>query len=108
MYVIADSIVQIVYGQQSKPWLLQRYAQWLIGVERGCTGVCHCRPTARRARQVFAFLHWVVRGWSLWESIMHMLSLCVSDLLSDYIMLHKYISQVSLVHTACIPKIRDP
>ena len=26
-----------------------------------------------------------------------MLSLCVSDLLSDYIMLHKYISQVSLV-----------
>ncbi|KAI0774129.1 hypothetical protein C8Q74DRAFT_1268333 [Fomes fomentarius] len=31
------------------PWVLHRYTHWLIGNERGCTGVCHCRPTARRA-----------------------------------------------------------
>ncbi|KAM5541232.1 hypothetical protein V8D89_005161 [Ganoderma adspersum] len=42
------------------PWIPRRYAQWLVGNERGCTSVCHCRPTARRARQVLTVLRWLV------------------------------------------------
>lgn len=42
------------------PWIPRRYAQWLVGNERGCTSVCRCRPTARRARQVLSVLRWLV------------------------------------------------
>ncbi|PIL34773.1 hypothetical protein GSI_02560 [Ganoderma sinense ZZ0214-1] len=42
------------------PWIPRRYAQWLVGNERGCTSVCRCRPTARRARQVLTVLRWLV------------------------------------------------
>ncbi|PIL34768.1 hypothetical protein GSI_02555 [Ganoderma sinense ZZ0214-1] len=44
------------------PWIPVRYAQWVVGNERerGCTGVCRCRPTARRARQVLTVLRWLV------------------------------------------------
>ncbi|KAM5541246.1 hypothetical protein V8D89_005175 [Ganoderma adspersum] len=41
------------------PWIPRRYAQWLVGNERGCTSVCHCRPTARRARQVLTVVGWL-------------------------------------------------
>ncbi|KAI0629596.1 kinase-like domain-containing protein [Trametes polyzona] len=34
------------------PWLLRRIVRWLYGDERGCTGICRCRPTARAARRV--------------------------------------------------------
>ncbi|KAM5541233.1 hypothetical protein V8D89_005162 [Ganoderma adspersum] len=42
------------------PWIPRWYAQWLVGNERGCTSVCRCRPTARRARQVLTMLRWLV------------------------------------------------
>ncbi|KAM5540089.1 hypothetical protein V8D89_006229 [Ganoderma adspersum] len=42
------------------PWIPLRYAQWLVGNERGCASVCHCRPTARRARLVLTILRWLV------------------------------------------------
>ncbi|KAM5541275.1 hypothetical protein V8D89_005204 [Ganoderma adspersum] len=42
------------------PWIPRLYAQWLVGNERGCTSVCHCRPTAPRARQVLTILRWLV------------------------------------------------
>ncbi|TFK87680.1 hypothetical protein K466DRAFT_490379, partial [Polyporus arcularius HHB13444] len=54
-----------VYSSRPKPWGLQHYAKWLIGVERGCTGVCRCRPTARRARQIIVTLQWAVHGLTL-------------------------------------------
>ncbi|KAM5541274.1 hypothetical protein V8D89_005203 [Ganoderma adspersum] len=41
------------------PWIPRQYAQWLVGNERGCTSICHCRPTARRARQVLTVLRWL-------------------------------------------------
>ena len=31
--------------------------------------VCHCRPTARRARQVLTVIQWVVRIWEQGVSI---------------------------------------
>ncbi|KAI8995449.1 hypothetical protein BD414DRAFT_520712 [Trametes punicea] len=36
------------------PRIAQWYAKWLIGDERGCRTVCHCRPTARTARLILA------------------------------------------------------
>ncbi|KAI0352502.1 hypothetical protein OH77DRAFT_1428531 [Trametes cingulata] len=36
----------------SPPWVARRIHKWLLGNERGCTGVCRCRPTARRMFQV--------------------------------------------------------
>lgn len=42
------------------PLIPRRYAQWLVGYERGCASVCHCRPTARRARLALIILRWLV------------------------------------------------
>ncbi|EIW56515.1 uncharacterized protein TRAVEDRAFT_73062 [Trametes versicolor FP-101664 SS1] len=42
--------------------LAQSFIQWLIGDERGCTGVCRCRPTARNALKVALVLRWAF--WS--------------------------------------------
>ncbi|KAI0628802.1 hypothetical protein C8Q77DRAFT_1145477 [Trametes polyzona] len=53
------------------PWIAHWYAKWLIGDERGCTGVCRCRPTARHARRVLVLLRTIAfviklcRGWTL-------------------------------------------
>lgn len=65
------TITQLAYRSRPKSWLLQRYVQWLVGAERGCTGVCRCRPTAQRARQVIVVLQWAIRGWTLLESAVH-------------------------------------
>ncbi|KAI0711683.1 hypothetical protein C8Q76DRAFT_769453 [Earliella scabrosa] len=50
-------------------WIARRYAAWLVGKERGCTGVCHCRPSARRARQVLAALHGAVFVWDCFAKV---------------------------------------
>ena len=46
------------------PLLARRFVRWVIGEEQssclGTVGVCHCRPTARRARQVFGVLRWIL------------------------------------------------
>ncbi|KAI0659596.1 hypothetical protein C8Q70DRAFT_1113910 [Cubamyces menziesii] len=52
-----------VYYSNRPPLIARLYNNWLKGKERGCTGVCHCRPTARRARQVLAGILWCVRAW---------------------------------------------
>ncbi|KAI0737955.1 hypothetical protein C8Q80DRAFT_1114475 [Daedaleopsis nitida] len=51
------------FSKRPVPWVVRRYSDWLIGEERGCTGVCRCRPSARRARQVLCILVWAVRVW---------------------------------------------
>ncbi|PIL34806.1 hypothetical protein GSI_02593 [Ganoderma sinense ZZ0214-1] len=51
------------YSSRQEPplaWIPRRYAQWLVGTERGCASVCHCRPTARRARRVLTIIRWLV------------------------------------------------
>lgn len=56
-----DEITQYTFvPEHDRPWIPRRYAEWLVGDERGCTSVCNCRPTARRARQVLTVLRWVV------------------------------------------------
>ncbi|KAI0357914.1 hypothetical protein OH77DRAFT_1314205 [Trametes cingulata] len=47
-------------GSDDSKWITHRYIRWLMGSERGCTGICRCRPTARKARQVLAFIRTVV------------------------------------------------
>ncbi|KAM5541240.1 hypothetical protein V8D89_005169 [Ganoderma adspersum] len=42
------------------PWFLMKLSQWVIGNERGCLGVCHCRPTARRILLVLTMLRCIV------------------------------------------------
>ncbi|RPD65162.1 hypothetical protein L226DRAFT_558004 [Lentinus tigrinus ALCF2SS1-7] len=44
-----QQIAEWAYAEREQPWIVRRYIQWLIGSERGCTGVCTCRPTAQRA-----------------------------------------------------------
>ncbi|KAI1783322.1 hypothetical protein LXA43DRAFT_1047241 [Ganoderma leucocontextum] len=46
--------------ERDLPWIPRRYAQWLVGSERGWTSICHCRPTARKARLVLTMLRWLV------------------------------------------------
>ncbi|KAI0367724.1 hypothetical protein BV20DRAFT_970298 [Pilatotrama ljubarskyi] len=42
------------------------YVQWLTGNERGCLGVCRCRPTARKARRVLVLLKMVAYISCVW------------------------------------------
>ncbi|KAI0629602.1 hypothetical protein C8Q77DRAFT_296399 [Trametes polyzona] len=63
---------------ESYPWTVRRITRWLIGDERGCVGVCHCRPTARTVRRVLTVVRWglvisesfgkVFRRLMLWSS----------------------------------------
>ncbi|KAI0745883.1 hypothetical protein C8Q76DRAFT_665209 [Earliella scabrosa] len=57
-----------------KSWILRRYVQWVIGNERGCTTVCHCRPTARRARQV---LRVILLALETWEACGRIVKFCM-------------------------------
>ncbi|KAH9855436.1 hypothetical protein C2E23DRAFT_583977 [Lenzites betulinus] len=70
---------QIERSNEMPPWIATKYIQWLIGNERGCTGVCRCRPTARTALRAIKLLvhvvyvmegcRWVARTvLSLWPS----------------------------------------
>ncbi|KAI0666122.1 hypothetical protein C8Q78DRAFT_984804 [Trametes maxima] len=45
----------------TRPWLVLRITRWLIGNERGCTGPCHCRPTARTVRRVLTVVRLAIR-----------------------------------------------
>ena len=59
-------MVKFIYKHIQKrevPWVARQYIRWLIGNERGCTTVCYCRPTARRARQVLSVLRFAARVW---------------------------------------------
>ncbi|KAI0751751.1 hypothetical protein C8Q80DRAFT_595690 [Daedaleopsis nitida] len=49
-----------VYEDRPEPWIVRRLGLWLVGNERGCTSVCHCRPSARRARQVVSVIVWAL------------------------------------------------
>ncbi|KAI0751754.1 hypothetical protein C8Q80DRAFT_595434 [Daedaleopsis nitida] len=49
-----------VHEDRPQPWIVRRLGLWLVGNERGCTSVCHCRPSARRARQVMSVIIWAV------------------------------------------------
>ncbi|RPD66775.1 hypothetical protein L226DRAFT_549535 [Lentinus tigrinus ALCF2SS1-7] len=65
MYCVGDTfqfLLRNVYNKrkQPHPWILRRYAAWLIGDEKGCTAVCHRRPSARRALLVITILGWIV------------------------------------------------
>ncbi|KAI0749749.1 hypothetical protein C8Q80DRAFT_644756 [Daedaleopsis nitida] len=58
-----SQIIFQVNGKLDVPWICTSYARWLVGQEKGCAGVCRCRPTARRALQVLAVIRWFVHGW---------------------------------------------
>ncbi|KAI0633972.1 hypothetical protein C8Q77DRAFT_1108863 [Trametes polyzona] len=67
VYCLGRTVIRAVSinasdGLATWHWLVHRYVQWLIGNERGCTGVCRCRPTARTALRVAGILRWVLRA----------------------------------------------
>ena len=43
-----------------QPWILRRYAAWLLGHEQGCPAVCRCRPTVRGALVVITLIARIV------------------------------------------------
>ncbi|KAI0331352.1 hypothetical protein GY45DRAFT_1322376 [Cubamyces sp. BRFM 1775] len=55
------------YGNDS-PLIARLYAGWVKGKERGCSTVCRCRPTARRARQLLTGILWGVRVWERFKN----------------------------------------
>ncbi|TBU38322.1 hypothetical protein BD309DRAFT_994522 [Dichomitus squalens] len=50
--------LETIVGDKPLPRIVDTFAQWLIGDERGCSGVCRCRPTAHRAGQVLSLVRW--------------------------------------------------
>ncbi|KAI0716410.1 hypothetical protein C8Q76DRAFT_724134 [Earliella scabrosa] len=57
------NMVYHLYEKRSRPRLLVRYVDWIVGNERGCTsGVCRCRPDARTARRALATLQTIVEA----------------------------------------------
>ncbi|KAI0071463.1 hypothetical protein K474DRAFT_1701599 [Panus rudis PR-1116 ss-1] len=53
---ICRDIIRHNSGKEYTYRIAQWYARWLMGNERGCTGVCRCRPTAHHARRVLGLL----------------------------------------------------
>ncbi|KAI0073906.1 hypothetical protein K474DRAFT_1666046 [Panus rudis PR-1116 ss-1] len=53
---VCRDIIRLNSGKKHTHRIAQWYASWLMGNERGCTGVCRCRPTARHARRVLVLL----------------------------------------------------
>ncbi|KAI0324502.1 hypothetical protein GY45DRAFT_1262714 [Cubamyces sp. BRFM 1775] len=49
--------------ENNSPLIARLYVDWVKGKERGCTTVCRCRPSARRARQLLTGILWGVRVW---------------------------------------------
>ena len=61
--IATDLGMQHLYEKRSRPRLLVRYVDWIVGNERGCTsGVCRCRPDARTARRALATLQTIVEA----------------------------------------------
>ncbi|RDX39584.1 hypothetical protein OH76DRAFT_1367351 [Lentinus brumalis] len=58
-----DDTIKIVWREKSLPWYVRWFTDWLIGTERGCPGVCHCRPSARLARRVAVAARFVLSKW---------------------------------------------
>ncbi|KAI0632464.1 hypothetical protein C8Q77DRAFT_1125852 [Trametes polyzona] len=63
--------------QATYPRLVYWIRDWLVGDEQGCTDVCRCRPTARRARQVLSVLRWFIRVSELCEAVASQVYNCV-------------------------------
>ncbi|KAJ3013913.1 hypothetical protein NUW54_g1453 [Trametes sanguinea] len=64
--------------QRKVPWITRWYMRWLIGNERGCRGVCHCRPTAKTARRILGAIRVI---WPVLD-IYYTISTKVSGVLS--------------------------
>ncbi|KAI0656177.1 hypothetical protein C8Q70DRAFT_1015704 [Cubamyces menziesii] len=63
---VLELLAQTVYWKRKRlPWIVCQLIGWLTAQERGCAGPCHCRPTARRARQVVSSVQWVVYVFEL-------------------------------------------
>ncbi|KAH9896640.1 hypothetical protein C8Q73DRAFT_686397 [Cubamyces lactineus] len=59
--ILLNELIDIYAEEKpNPPWLLRRYARWLIGNERGCRAVCRCRPTARTALRVMSIVRLTV------------------------------------------------
>ncbi|OSD00597.1 hypothetical protein PYCCODRAFT_1393200 [Trametes coccinea BRFM310] len=62
-------------------FITRLYLGWLEGNERGCAGVCRCRPTARRARQLLAGILWCV---GIWEGTKNVLRRAMDGIWSPF------------------------
>ncbi|KAI0331341.1 hypothetical protein GY45DRAFT_630703 [Cubamyces sp. BRFM 1775] len=64
--------------ENDSPLIARLYVDWVKGKERGCTTVCRCRPTARRARQLLSGILWGVRAWERVKNAIYSLKDCAS------------------------------
>ncbi|KAI0632473.1 hypothetical protein C8Q77DRAFT_1125892 [Trametes polyzona] len=63
---LLEELVKNTYRAGTRPpRAVHRAIDWLVGEERGCAGVCRCRPTAHQAYWVLTILRWAVRAAEL-------------------------------------------
>ena len=70
MLIVHDVVLSLIMNatklqaraDEAAPWVAERLVLWLKGDERpgGCTGVCGCRPMARRALHAVSVIRWCV------------------------------------------------
>ncbi|KAH9846054.1 hypothetical protein C2E23DRAFT_744990 [Lenzites betulinus] len=68
-----EGIVKYQYERSNNQpsWIVEQYIRWLIGNERGCPGVCRCRPTARTALRAIKLLVRVVDAMEGYRRMAH-------------------------------------
>ncbi|KAI0696977.1 hypothetical protein C8T65DRAFT_29164 [Cerioporus squamosus] len=70
--ILFETVTKVIYDSDCHmPWVARRYIRWLVGNERGCTTICRCRPTARKARQMLGVIFWAA---DVWERVVSLLT----------------------------------
>ncbi|KAH9857407.1 hypothetical protein C2E23DRAFT_719704 [Lenzites betulinus] len=72
-YLVRNILTDKGWAPRSN-WIQKKLIEWLIGDERGCTGVCRCRPTARTALRVLIVLRWSVRAVDGYDYVVRTIS----------------------------------
>ncbi|KAI0323975.1 hypothetical protein GY45DRAFT_1332040 [Cubamyces sp. BRFM 1775] len=75
-------LLEDAYGRRKLPWIVHPYHRWLLSDEKGCMGVCRCRPTARRARQMLTVMIWVAHTSELCEGLVMRIHRFITPLFS--------------------------
>ncbi|KAI0768320.1 kinase-like domain-containing protein [Trametes elegans] len=71
MYCLGHIFLDVSDNYRGRlPWFIHWYIQWVLGDERGCSAVCRCRPTARRARRVLSVLRWATYVGDVFSSVL--------------------------------------
>ncbi|EJF64988.1 hypothetical protein DICSQDRAFT_153148 [Dichomitus squalens LYAD-421 SS1] len=66
---VFENRLQVYCYRRPEPRVVRWLIQWLIGTERGCKSACHCRPSAKRVRQMLTVIRGLVYTFGLLSSV---------------------------------------